>query len=667
MIDSEPAAVSYARCRRAARAVRAAEYGRRATATVRGEGVSCLLPARGPLALLLYVAGREGRLVWQNERGFMVLEPPPLLSRRFLGAGAGLRFLRLVDRHWQTLLFAAPPALALVCAASLLPFPDAHLAVLLLALAALVYITVFMAALVLTGGRALWRSFGAAGAGPRAVAESLAGRHWTVPLCHQQDAHRTDELLRRTTARLRTLVAVRAETAAADLGFQVQRGESAETLVVLRRGITTEAVRRRLDAHGTGTADPVGAASTADPVGGTGTADPVGATSTADPVEVLVLHPPSTAPDPSEGRVVSGSFLLWYVSAATAVVLVGAQLVVGWERAECPDECPGRPVTYGSALRWLSHRLLLSEPADLTPATVQTQTIGWLLGVMALMAVPVTVVAVRQQAKALHRATEPHRRLNRRMMPTKLLLVVATAEERDAVFRSVAAVNGTGPERRRLGDHTVFALGRISDADLYVVQSEQASGGPSGSALVVSSVLDRLAPDYLIAVGICCGTRPGKQELGHVLVSTQLRMMDHRRVGDADGQPLVVLRGDKVSASGVLLDRLRAAEIDWTGAKVHFGLMLSSSVLIDFAPLRDRMVAEEPDALGAEMEGGGVYAAATGRHVPWIVVKAVSDWGEAKTDTAQPPAARNAADFVVHMVTGGALDPQPEQSTHAGG
>lgn len=638
MIDSSPAAVSFARCRRAARAVRAAEYGRRATATVRGQGVSGLLPARGPLALLLYVAAREGRLVWQGERGFMVLEPPPLISRRFLGTGVGLRFLRLVDRHWQTLLFAGPPALALVLAASLLPFPGARLTILLLALAALVHIAVFMAAVVVTTGRALWRSLGAAGAGPRAVAESLAGHHWTVPLCHQEDVHRTGELLRRTTGRLRTLVAVRAEAAAADLGFEVQRGESAETLVVLRRGITTEAVRRCLGAYDD---------------------------NTASPVEVLVLHPPSTAPDPGERRVVSGSFLLWYVSGAAVSVLVGAQLVAGWERAECADECSGRPVTYGSALRWLSHRLLLSEPAGLTPATAQTQIIGWLLGLMALMAVPVTFVAVRQQARALRQATEPHRRLNRRMMPTKLLLVVATAEERDAVFRSVAAVNGTGPERRRLGDHTVFALGQISEVDLYVVQSEQASGGPSGSALVVSSVLDRLAPDYLVAVGICCGTRPDRQELGHVLVSTQLRTMDHRRVGDSGGEPLVVLRGDKVSASGVLLDRLRAAEIDWSGAKVHFGLMLSSSVLIDFAPLRDRMMTEEPDAVGAEMEGGGVYAAATGRHVPWIVVKAVSDWGAGKTDHAQVPAARNAADFVVHMVNGGALDPQNERSTHA--
>ncbi|WP_200308659.1 5'-methylthioadenosine/S-adenosylhomocysteine nucleosidase family protein [Streptomyces adelaidensis] len=631
MIDSTPAPVSFAQCRRAARAVRAAEYGRRATATVRGRGISGLLPARGPLAVLLYVAAREGRLVWQSERGFMVLEPPLLISRRFLGAGIGLRLLRLVDRHWQTLLFAGPPTLALSAAASLLPFRDARLAVLLLAPAALLHVAVLMAAMVVTSGWALWRSFGAEGAGPRAVAESLAGNHWTVPLCHQEDVRRTDELLRRTTGRLRTLVAVRAEAAAADLGFQVQRGESAETLVVLRRGITTETVRRRLDAHGD---------------------------SAADPVEVLVLHPPSTASDPGDRRVDSGSFLLWYLSGAAVAVLVAAQLIAGWERAVCPGECPGRPVTYGSALRWVSQRLLLSDPAGLTPATVQAQVIGWLLGIMALMAVPVTFVAVRQQAKALRIATEPHRRLNRSMMPTKLLIVVATTEERDAVFRSVAAVNGTGPERRRLGDHTVFALGRISEADLYVVQSEQASGGPSGSALVVSSVLDQLAPDFLVAVGICCGTRPGRQELGHILVSAQLRMMDHRRVGDAGGEPLVTLRGDKVSASPVLLDRLRAAEIDWTGAKVHFGLMLSSSVLIDFAPLRDRMMEEERDALGAEMEGGGIHAAATRRHVPWIVVKAISDWGAGKTDEAHVPAARNAADFVVHMVSDGALDPQ---------
>ncbi|GAB7105846.1 hypothetical protein JCM4814A_41600 [Streptomyces phaeofaciens JCM 4814] len=48
-----------------------------------------------------------------------------------------------------------------------------------------------------------------------------------------------------------------------------------------------------------------------------------------------------------------------------------------------------------------------------------------------------------------------------------------------------------------------------------------------------------------------------------------------------------------------------------------------------------------------------------------VPVKAVSDWGADRTDTAQPAAARNAAEFVIRMVSAGALDPHTWQTLHA--
>lgn len=130
---------------------------------------------------------------------------------------------------------------------------------------------------------------------------------------------------------------------------------------------------------------------------------------------------------------------------------------------------------------------------------------------------------------------------------------------------------------------------------------------------------------------------------------------------------MVILRGDKVTPSGLLLDRLRAAEVDWAGVPVHYGLMLSSSVLINSVSVRDQLVALEPDGRGAEMEGGGVYAAAAKGRTDWILVKAISDWGIRKNDDAHPLAARNAAEFVVDMIRGGALDRRTWQTSAASG
>lgn len=63
-----------------------------------------------------------------------------------------------------------------------------------------------------------------------------------------------------------------------------------------------------------------------------------------------------------------------------------------------------------------------------------------------------------------------------------------------------------------------------------------------------------------------------------------------------------------------------------------------------------------PDAIAGEMEGTAVYEAATrGVKPDWILVKAISDWGFGKSSDAQPQAAANAAEFVVHVIASGAL------------
>ncbi|MFI7351358.1 hypothetical protein ACIBSR_34490 [Streptomyces sp. NPDC049936] len=541
----------------------------------------------------------------------------------------------MADRHWDLLVFAAPLFLLMTTALGLLPFPSARRAVLLFALAAMVYVALWLTGLAVMSVVWFWRTFGGFARATNEVAESLSGVYWTVSLCHEEEAGRADELIRRATGRLAQLVALRAGAAAADLGYRVSRGELTETLVLVRSGVTTDAVRRRLDAWD----------------GAVGPRDAG--------VEVVMIQPASRAPDPAGRRVVTGRFLLLYLATVLVVVPAEALIVMGHEAAACSNSaCEGRPTRYPDALRWLSQRLLLTDPPDLSPATGAAAAIGWLTSLMALMVLPVAYVAGRNQVRAHAIRIEPYRRMRSLMEKrTRLLILVVTSGERDAVFRAVAEINGTKPTARFLGDRTVFDLGVVSEVDIHLVQSEQAAGGPAGAALVTSSMIDRLAPDFLVMVGICCGLRPQEQKLGDIVVSSQLRLMDHRKVTDRQaGDPLVILRGDKVTPTGLLLDRLRAAEVDWTGAPVHYGLVLSSSILVDSVSIRDQLVGLEPDGCGAEMEGGGVYAAAAKGRTDWILVKAISDWGIGKSDDAQPLAARTAAEFVVHMIRGGALD-----------
>jgi nucleoside phosphorylase len=67
----------------------------------------------------------------------------------------------------------------------------------------------------------------------------------------------------------------------------------------------------------------------------------------------------------------------------------------------------------------------------------------------------------------------------------------------------------------------------------------------------------------------------------------------------------------------------------------------------------------EPEAIGGDMEGAGLYAAAGVAKVDWILVKAICDWADGnKNDDAQQLAAHNAADFVRHVIQLGGWEVQ---------
>ena len=180
--------------------------------------------------------------------------------------------------------------------------------------------------------------------------------------------------------------------------------------------------------------------------------------------------------------------------------------------------------------------------------------------------------------------------------------------------------------------------------------------------VVAEACIARARPNYVILTGICYGLRPDEgQRLSHVIVARRVHNIDPRKVTDDSRRP-VIRRGVNVGCSPVLLDRFQAGQRTWAGSRVHFGTMLSSNTLVNSEQLVCELREEFPDALGGEMEGSGVYEAATlGSKPEWIMVKAISDWGYSKTAKKQPLAARNAAQFVVHVIASGALRQRPNR------
>jgi nucleoside phosphorylase len=243
-----------------------------------------------------------------------------------------------------------------------------------------------------------------------------------------------------------------------------------------------------------------------------------------------------------------------------------------------------------------------------------------------------------------------------------VLLVTATDVELRAVREVAVNEWGARFERQYGRIETYYFLGEIGGAATWLLRTEMGTLGAGGATLAVSEAIRSLKPVAVIMVGIAFGLRPDEQQLGDILVSRQLMSYEPQRLGSgAHGEMVPVPRGDRATASPRLLSRFRDAKLDWNGPEPHFGLLLSGEKLVDHPDLLKQLLALEPEAIGGEMEGAGLYAAAMRERCEWIVVKAICDWGdghkrENKAEN-QRRAADNAARFVLSVLGSGGLKP----------
>ncbi len=246
-----------------------------------------------------------------------------------------------------------------------------------------------------------------------------------------------------------------------------------------------------------------------------------------------------------------------------------------------------------------------------------------------------------------------------------VLLVTVTDIEARTILGLVKQKFGRVPQARYLDPKTYYDLGTIGGARTWMVRSEMGSDGTGASMATTSKAIEELQPSVVIAVGIAFGVNSDKQKIGDILISD--KMCDYggsRRVGtDSVGRPDIIDRGNRVPPSTRLLDRFREGKLAWEEKqkepKVEFGPILSGPDLVDNIDYRNSLLKIEPEAIGGEMEGAGLFVAAYDNHVDWIVVKAICDRADGKKGEnksgRQELAARNAACFVLFVLERGGL------------
>lgn len=250
-----------------------------------------------------------------------------------------------------------------------------------------------------------------------------------------------------------------------------------------------------------------------------------------------------------------------------------------------------------------------------------------------------------------------------------VLLVTANEIETKAVLREHEK-SGHIEQRHQIEGQLYYDLGVVEGARVWLVRSETGADGPGGVTLVVSEGIDVLSPSSIIAVGVASGLKPDEQAIGDILVSRQLSAYEQQKIETSQsGEEKIYPRGNRVPASPTLLNLFQDSALEWRASGVHFGLLLSGEKLSKSKAFRQRLREIEPEAIGVETGGGGIYAASMRKKRNWLVVKAVSNWADEDEDAAaRETAASNAASYVFYTLQQGGfadLPPSAEKSSNA--
>ena len=249
-----------------------------------------------------------------------------------------------------------------------------------------------------------------------------------------------------------------------------------------------------------------------------------------------------------------------------------------------------------------------------------------------------------------------HLSSGKKSVTADILLVTVTDTEVNAVL----AYAPQGYTSLVIGKRTYYDLGIIGTNRTFMVRAT--SPGALEAFSTVEDGIEALTPRAVIMVGIAFGYDRGKQQIGDIMVATQIQDYDLKRVGsNATREQVVHLRGPRVATSQQLVDRFingpYTIHTSWLDAPaIHAGLILSGSSLVDHEEYRDQLRQAAPNAIGGEMEGAGLLKAAmeAEHKVDWILVKAISDWADgaksAEGIEKQHVAAGNAARFTFHVI-----------------
>ncbi len=254
-----------------------------------------------------------------------------------------------------------------------------------------------------------------------------------------------------------------------------------------------------------------------------------------------------------------------------------------------------------------------------------------------------------------------------------------------ALSKELAAVLEYFPtlEKVIVGDSRTFYQGIVvahDGATTYrVVASLLQSMGNVQAAADTAEIIRLWTPRYVVMCGIAGGLRSEEQQLGDVVVSTDVVYYELGKVreGGLERRPvsyrpdsLLIDRAMHMHQGSAWRARLPARpDGSASGADVpavHFAPVASGDKVIASAADAESLRALHPHLAAVEMEGGGVAASAlaTARRVGFFMVRSICDFADhRKNDSWQEYAAHASASFLSDLFATRPVAPSEGQWT----
>ena len=203
-------------------------------------------------------------------------------------------------------------------------------------------------------------------------------------------------------------------------------------------------------------------------------------------------------------------------------------------------------------------------------------------------------------------------------------------------------------------ESATYYIGKFGAFNTVVTKCRMGSMGLDSAILATEQALRKWNPRAIIMVGIAFGKDDKKQNIGDILIASEIISYEPQRVGENEE---IIYRGSHPPSNTTLLNRFENVDnwkfsgIDNIPCQIRHGAILSGEKLVDEPEFKAKLFKQFPQAIGGEMEGNGLSSACMRRGTPWILVKSICDWADGKKHSKyQPLAARSAASLVHHVL-----------------